>query len=69
MTRPTRSPIDVTDCDREPIWIPGSIQPHGFLLVLEEPSLRVAQAAVETTRFLQGVDPLEKLSMRFSAES
>lgn len=60
MTRPTRSQIDVTDCDREPIWIPGSIQPHGFLLVLEEPSFQVVQAAVDTTNFLQGVDPLGK---------
>lgn len=26
-------PIDLTACDREPIHIPGSIQPHGLLLV------------------------------------
>ncbi|MGN6725364.1 MAG: hypothetical protein ACTHLZ_05570, partial [Tepidisphaeraceae bacterium] len=26
--------IDLTNCDREPIHIPGSIQPHGALLVL-----------------------------------
>lgn len=26
------SPIDLTNCDREPIRVPGSIQPHGFLL-------------------------------------
>ena len=25
---------DLTDCDREPIHIPGTIQPHGVLLVL-----------------------------------
>ena len=25
-------PIDLTNCDREPIHIPGSIQPHGCLL-------------------------------------
>lgn len=26
---------DLTNCDREPIHTPGSIQPHGFLLVLD----------------------------------
>lgn len=28
-------PIDLTNCDREPIHIPGSIQPHGCLLVCD----------------------------------
>jgi chemotaxis family two-component system sensor kinase Cph1 len=28
------SPIDLTNCDREPIHIPGNIQPHGFLIAL-----------------------------------
>jgi len=32
-------------CGEEPIHIPGSIQPHGFLLVLDEPGLRVIQAS------------------------
>ncbi|MFT2722461.1 ATP-binding protein [Deinococcus sp. A31D244] len=27
-------PADLTNCDREPIHIPGSVQPHGVLLVL-----------------------------------
>jgi hypothetical protein len=33
--------IDLTNCDREPIHIPGLIQPHGVLLVLQEPTLKV----------------------------
>ena len=37
--------IDLTACDREPIHIVGSVQPHGFLLVLEPPSLTVVQAS------------------------
>lgn len=37
---------DLTACDREPIHIPGSIQPHGALLVLDEDTFRVVQAAV-----------------------
>lgn len=36
---------DLTTCDREPIHIPGSIQPHGVLLSLDEPSLIVLQAS------------------------
>ena len=28
----SRQPVDLTNCDREPIHIPGSIQPHGALL-------------------------------------
>jgi len=33
--RPVRSPLDLTNCDKEPIHIPGSIQPHGFLVVVD----------------------------------
>ncbi len=36
---------DLTTCDREPIHIPGSIQPHGILLVLDRETLRVEQVA------------------------
>jgi chemotaxis family two-component system sensor kinase Cph1 len=37
--------IDLTDCDREPIHVPGTIQPYGVLLVLTEPALTVAQVS------------------------
>ncbi|OLP16842.1 cyanobacterial phytochrome A [Leptolyngbya sp. 'hensonii'] len=37
--------IDLTNCDREPIHIPGFIQPHGLLLVLSEPDLTVEQVS------------------------
>ncbi|WP_246148686.1 HWE histidine kinase domain-containing protein [Skermanella pratensis] len=36
--------MDLTNCDREPIGIPGSIQPHGFLVVLHPEALRILQA-------------------------
>ena len=39
---------DLTSCDREAIHLPGSIQPHGLLLVIETPSLRIVQAAGDT---------------------
>ncbi|MGC4030747.1 MAG: hypothetical protein QM754_03210 [Tepidisphaeraceae bacterium] len=31
----TAEKVDLTNCDREPIHIPGSVQPHGVLLVLD----------------------------------
>jgi light-regulated signal transduction histidine kinase (bacteriophytochrome) len=34
--------VDLTD-DREPIHIPGSVQPHGILFVLSEPDLIIEQ--------------------------
>ena len=39
-------PVDLTNCDREPIHIPGSIQPHGVLLVVDPVSEIVLQAAL-----------------------
>ena len=37
--------IDLSQCDREPIHIPGSIQPHGVMLVVDAGTLRVTHAA------------------------
>jgi light-regulated signal transduction histidine kinase (bacteriophytochrome) len=48
--------VDLTECDREPIHVPGSIQPHGVLLVLTEPSLAVTHVSVNA-RELLGIDP------------
>jgi light-regulated signal transduction histidine kinase (bacteriophytochrome) len=47
---------DLTTCDREPIHIPGSIQPHGALLVVDRQGLLVEQIAGDA-RSLVGVDP------------
>ena len=41
----TATEIDLTGCDREPIHIPGSIQPHGLMLVAEAQTLTVRHAA------------------------
>jgi chemotaxis family two-component system sensor kinase Cph1 len=51
--------VDVTNCDREPIHIPGAILPHGAMLVMDATTLEVLQAAGDTSRLL-GV-PLEAL--------
>lgn len=48
--------IDLTNCDREPIHIPGKIQPHGVLLVFQEHSLNILQLSNNTEHFL-GVSP------------
>ncbi len=47
--------VDLTNCDREPIHIPGAIQPHGVLLALQEPDLIITQVS-ENASDLFGVD-------------
>jgi len=51
MNEPKRP--DLTECDREPIRIPGSIQPHGYLMCLQEPSLRIVQYSANLPALLQ----------------
>ena len=41
-------PATLTNCDREPIHLPGAIQPHGFLLCLSEDGRRIVQASANT---------------------
>jgi light-regulated signal transduction histidine kinase (bacteriophytochrome) len=50
--------VTIDNCDREPIRIPGSIQPHGALLVLSRDLLDVVQAAGATLPFI-GISPAE----------
>ncbi|MBJ6120609.1 histidine kinase dimerization/phosphoacceptor domain -containing protein [Sphingomonas mollis] len=42
---PTDPGLDLTVCDREPIHIPGSIQPHGLLLIADTNTLAVIAGA------------------------
>ncbi|TGE27672.1 ATP-binding protein [Hymenobacter metallicola] len=42
------TPVTLTNCDREPIHIPGSVQPYGFLLCLEPETGRVVHASENT---------------------
>lgn len=42
MHDPTRPTLDLSACEREPIHIPGSIQPHGILLAIDEKDRVVA---------------------------
>ncbi|RYE81178.1 MAG: GAF domain-containing protein [Oxalobacteraceae bacterium] len=47
---PSEDQLDLTSCDREPIHIPGGIQPHGFLLNLSQDSFCVRQASENVTK-------------------
>ncbi|HEY4294472.1 GAF domain-containing protein [Luteibacter sp.] len=46
---------DLTACDREPIHIPGSIQPHGALLVVDAATRAILQAS-ENIGDITGID-------------
>lgn len=46
-----RSKVDLTNCDREPIHIPGSIQPHGAMIVINGEGL-VSFVSENIDRFL-----------------
>jgi two-component system, chemotaxis family, sensor kinase Cph1 len=48
---PVDTSIDVTNCEREPIHIPGSIQPHGILFVLAEPAFTIVQVSENIAGF------------------
>ena len=37
--------VNLDTCAREPIHIPGAIQPHGLLFILREPELRIVQVS------------------------
>src|SRR3954447_25875170 len=50
-------PLDLTNCDRELIHIPGSIQPHGILVVIDLNSGIVLQAAGDTAGILATQHP------------
>ncbi len=43
---------NLTNCDREPIHVPGLIQPHGALLVLERADLTIAQVSNNVAHLL-----------------
>jgi light-regulated signal transduction histidine kinase (bacteriophytochrome) len=44
-------PITLTNCDREPIHIPGMVQPYGFLLCLDPVSKLIVQASENVDAF------------------
>ncbi len=62
--------VNLTNCDREPIHIPSLIQPHGLLLILTEPDLRIAQVSANSLAIL-GIAPddlLDRPLVEFTGE-
>ncbi|MGI4894343.1 MAG: SpoIIE family protein phosphatase [Janthinobacterium lividum] len=57
---PAYGEVDLTNCDREPIHIPGAIQPHGFLLAVDRGTHEVVVAS-GTTALLLGRPPEQLL--------
>ncbi len=41
----TPQTVDLNNCDREAIHLPGAIQPHGLLFALKEPELEIIQVS------------------------
>jgi light-regulated signal transduction histidine kinase (bacteriophytochrome) len=50
---PVGTPVDLDNCDREPIHIPGSVQPHGVLLVARTAGGELVQVSSNTDRLLE----------------
>lgn len=50
MTEPaiTAKNVDLSNCDREQVQFSGAVQPHGCMLVVEEPTLTILQASANT---------------------
>lgn len=44
--------VNLTNCEQEPIHIPGSIQPHGFLLGLKDDTLLIDYCSANTAEYL-----------------
>ncbi len=49
--------LDLTNCDKEPIHIPGAIQPHGVLFILDGPEFRITHVSRNASVHLK-VDPV-----------
>ena len=59
---PAYGPVDLTNCDREPIHVPGAVQPHGFLLAVDRGTHEVVVAS-QSTGTLLGRAPRELLGL------
>ncbi len=56
--------INVSDCDKEPIHIPGMIQPHGMLFVISQDSFAIEQIS-QNVKDYWAIDPNDLLSKNF----
>jgi diguanylate cyclase (GGDEF)-like protein len=51
-------PIDLNNCDLEPIHIPSTIQPHGLLIAARSSDLRIVYISENSTEMLGGAPAL-----------
>ena len=49
----TKFSVDLTNCDKEPIHIPGKIQSHGFLVAVDKNSSTITYLSENTGDFLK----------------
>lgn len=56
---PITPAVDLTNCDREPIHIPGSVQPHATMIVIDEAEMTIRQVSANALEML-GL-PVEQL--------
>ena len=65
----TADPVDLTNCDREPIHIPGSIQPHGCLVACDMTGSTIVRLS-QNLHSMLGVDaaPGQRLDEAFGNE-
>jgi len=58
--RISRQPVDLTNCDREPVQFPGAIMPHGVLLILSLSDFRIQGASANSVSWF-GTDAAQLL--------
>ena len=58
--RISRQPVDLTNCDREPVQFPGAIMPQGVLLILSLSDFRIQGASANTVSWF-GTDAAQLL--------
>jgi len=51
----TKFSVDLTNCDKEPIHIPGRIQSHGFLIAVDKNNLTITYLSENTGDFLKEI--------------
>jgi two-component system, chemotaxis family, sensor kinase Cph1 len=61
----TAGNVDLTNCEREQIHIPGAIQPHGVLLAIKEPEMTILQVSANAADML-GLPPSQLLGRPLS---
>ena len=60
-----REVVNLTNCEQEPIHIPGSIQPHGFLLGLKEDTFTIDYCSANISEYI-GIKHTDVLGNTFT---